>query len=106
LLVLGAIALAAVSMSIVPALSGTITTLDGGAVSEAYIAYRHKGSRFNFVDTLSYYRPGEVLQTDATASVDVPGFLQVHYPWDGRPRIEFFGRDRRRVLWNHRLLVP
>lgn len=81
--ILGVLAVAVASISVVPALSGKITALDGRAVSEAYIAYRYKGSRFNFVDTLNYYRPGEVLLTGATATFYVPGFLQPHFPLDG-----------------------
>lgn len=86
-----ALAITAVSISIVPSLSGTVTDLEGRSVAKAFVAYRYKGSRFNFVDSLSYYRPGEVLLTDANASYDVPGFVQLHQPLDGElvPWIEW-----------------
>lgn len=80
---LGVVALAATSISIVPPLSGKVTTLSGRPLPGAYLAYLYKGSRFNFVDSLSYYRPGGLLRTDATATYDVPGFMHIHRPLDG-----------------------
>ncbi len=90
-LLLAVIGLARVSISRVPTLSVQLATLEGEPLPGAYLAYRYKGYRFNFVDSLTYYRPGEVLRTDAAGRFEIPGFLEFHRPLDSglQPWIEW-----------------
>ncbi len=85
------LALAGSSVSRVPPLTGTLLSLDGEPLPGAYMAYRHRGYRFNFVDSLTYTRKGDTLRTDEAARYHVPGFIELHPPLDSglEPWIEW-----------------
>jgi hypothetical protein len=80
----GVVVALAATVSYAPALDGRVESLAGGAAPGAYVTYSYRGSRFNFVDSLSYARPGGVVRTDAAGAFSIPGFLHVHRPLDGR----------------------
>lgn len=81
-LLLAAVGLATVSISRVAPLRVRLTNLDGEPLTGAFLAYRYKGYRFNFVDSLTYYRPGEVVRTDDAGQFEIRGFLELHPPLD------------------------
>jgi hypothetical protein len=74
-----------------PRFSGRVEALDGRSLTGAHVSYRYRGSRFNFVDSLSYERPGGVLRTGADGSFEIPGLWHLRKPLDGRlqPWIEW-----------------
>lgn len=81
-LLLAAGGLVLTSVSRVPPLSARLTALDGRPLPGAFVAYRYKGHRFNFVDSLTYDRPGKALQTDDAGRFQIPGFIELHPPLD------------------------
>jgi hypothetical protein len=68
-----------------------LESFSGEPLLGAYVGYRYQGSRFNFVDSLSYWRRGEVIRTDAEARFEIPGFIELHPPLDSgfHPYIEW-----------------
>lgn len=90
LLVFG-VAVAVTSVSVVPGRTFTLLDTSGRPLEGAYVAYSYKGYRFNFVDTLTYHRPGAILRTDARGEFKTPGFVHVHPPLDTalKPWIEW-----------------
>ncbi len=95
------------SISRVPTLELRLESFSGEPQPWAYIAYRYQGSRFNFVDSLSYWRRGEVTRSDAEGHFVIPGFFEWHPPLDsgldpyvewiyvpGRHHVLGFGRIR------------
>lgn len=77
--------LAAVStVSIASGWEGELVDLQGAPLEGAYVAYYWKGYRFNFVDSITYQRPGAVLRTDARGRLRIRGFVHLHPPLDSR----------------------
>lgn len=79
---LAAVGLAITSISRAPTLSVRLTTFAGESLPGAFVAYRYKGYRFNFVDSLTYYRSGKAIQTDDAGQFEIPGFIEFHPPLD------------------------
>lgn len=77
-----AIVIAATTISRAPTTAYRLVDDAGEPVAGAYIAYYHKGYRFNFVDTLTYERPGTILRTDAEGRFEIAGFWHLHRPLD------------------------
>jgi len=75
-------AVAVSSISRAPESSGTLLDDTGNPVEGAYIAYFHRGYRFNFVDSITYRRPGAIIRTDAAGAYRIDGFWHVHLPLD------------------------
>lgn len=84
-------AVAATTVSVVPSRTETLLDASGRPLEGAYVAYSYKGYRFNFVDTLTYHRPGAILRTGAHGEFKTPGFVHVHRPLDNalKPWIEW-----------------
>ena len=55
----------------------------GGPLPHVWVAYRYRGSRFNFVDSIAYERPGALTVSEANGQLHLPGFFHVHAPLDG-----------------------
>lgn len=75
-------AVAVTSVSVVPSRTGTLLDASGRPLEGAYVAYSYRGYRFNFVDTLTYERPGKIVRTDARGEFKTRGFVHVHPPLD------------------------
>ena len=86
-----AVIVAVACVAFTPRFPGRVEALDGRSLTGAHVAYRYRGSRFNFVDSLSYERAGGVLRTSADGSFVIPGLWHLRKPLDGRlePWIEW-----------------
>jgi hypothetical protein len=82
--VLVTLAVAAASISISPETKGKLVDEKGKPIEGAYMVYYYRGYRFNFVDSISYWRPGAIIRTDATGSYRMPRLWHIHSPLDGR----------------------
>lgn len=84
LLALVLVVAVASTVSVAPGLEGKLVDVRGEPLAGAYVAYYWKGYRFNFVDSITYERPGTILRTDAKGRYRIRGFVHLHRPLDSR----------------------
>ena len=85
------LAIVAASISIAPETRGKLLDDKGDPIVGAYIVYYYRGYRFNFVDSITYWRPGSIIRTDSTGSYKIERLLHFHNVLDRKlsPWIEF-----------------
>lgn len=76
------------TVSYAPAIDVRFVDRQGRPLQGVWIAYRYRGSRFNFVDSLSYERRGALVRSGVDGRLRVPGFLHLHRLLDGGLRPE------------------
>ena len=75
--------LAARSVSVTLPRTVTLTGPDGAPL-RGYAAWHYRGGRFNFVDSISWRRPGGVAKSDAAGAIRLPWKVVLKSPFDSR----------------------
>jgi hypothetical protein len=87
ILLLLAAGLLAASVGVVMPRSFRVAGPDGVPVA-AWVAYVYEGQRYNFVDPLSWRRPGGVVEADEEGTIRLPLLVHLKAPLDGWLRHE------------------